>query len=157
MIVYRIGPVEFNNATNCLTGLGGMVAEGRWHHAGVPVVYTASSRSLAMLERLVNDSQDILKKNLSVVLIQIPDALKIVRLVESELATGWDAHPYGVDTQLIGSDFLHNKESAVLQVPSSLCPEEYNFIINPQHPDANQIKFVECSGFVYPSRLADKL
>ena len=90
-------------------------------------------------------------------LIQIPDTLKIVRLVESELTSGWDAHPYGEDTQLIGSEFLHSKASAVLQVPSSLCPEEYNFIINPQHPDVNQIKFVECSDFVYPSRLAGKL
>lgn len=157
MVVYRIGPKEFNNPSNCLSGLGGMVAEGRWHYAGAPIVYTASTRSLGMLERLVNDSQEILKKNLSVVLIQIPDTLKILRLVESELPSGWNAYPYAADTQSQGSNFLMNGDSAVLQVPSSLCPEEYNFIINPQHPDASKIKCIDCTDFVYPNRLAAKL
>ena len=157
MIVYRIGPKQYNNDRNCLSGLGGMVAEGRWHYAGAPIVYTASTRSLGMLERLVNDSQEILKENLSVVLIQIPDTLKVLRLVEGELPTGWNAYPYAADTQSLGSDFLMNGDSAVLQVPSSLCPQEYNFIINPQHPDAKKIKCIDCSDFVYPSRLANKL
>lgn len=94
MIVYRIGPKQYNNDSNCLSGLGGMVAEGRWHHAGAPIVYTASTRSLGMLERLVNDSQEILKENLSVVLIQIPDTLKVLRLVEGELPKDWNAYPY---------------------------------------------------------------
>ena len=77
-----------------------------------------------MLERLVNDSQEILKENLSVVLIQIPDTLKVMRLVESELPAGWNEYPYAADTQSLGSDFLVSEEAAVLQVPSSLCPEE---------------------------------
>lgn len=157
MIVYRIGPKQYNNDSNCLSGLGGMVAEGRWHYAGAPIVYTASTRSLGMLERLVNDSQEILKENLSVVLIQIPDTLKVLRLVEGELPTGWNAYPYAADTQSLGSDFLMGGESAILQVPSSLCSEEYNFIINPQHPDASKIKCIDCSDFVYPNRLATKL
>ncbi|MBB1295458.1 MULTISPECIES: RES family NAD+ phosphorylase [unclassified Pseudoalteromonas] len=157
MIVYRIGPKQYNNVSNCLSGLGGMVAEGRWHYAGAPIVYTASTRSLAMLERLVNDSQEILKENLSVVIIQIPDTLKVKRLVEGELPAGWNAYPYAADTQSIGSDYLMSEEAAVLQVPSSLCPEEYNFIINPQHSDASKIKCIDCSDFVYPNRLATKL
>lgn len=157
MIVYRIGPKQYNNDSNCLSGLGGMVAEGRWHHAGAPIVYTASTRSLGMLERLVNDSQEILKENLSVVLIQIPDTLKVLRLVEGELPKGWNAYPYAADTQSLGSDFLINGDSAALQVPSSLCPQEYNYIINPQHPDACKIKCIDCSDFVYPNRLANKL
>ncbi|MGO2372379.1 MAG: RES family NAD+ phosphorylase [Pseudoalteromonas prydzensis] len=63
-----------------------------------------------------------------------------MRLVEGELPSGWNTYPYAADTQSIGSDFLMSGDSAVLQVPSSLCPEEYNFIINPQHPDASKIK-----------------
>lgn len=143
MVVYRIGPKQYNNPSNCLSGLGGMVAEGRWHYAGAPIVYTASTRSLGMLERLVNDSQEILKENLSVVLIQIPDTLKVLRLVESELPAGWNEYPYAADTQSLGSGFLMSEDAAVLQVPSSLCPEEYNFIINPQHPDSSKIKYID--------------
>jgi RES domain-containing protein len=157
MIVYRIAPKEHNNLSNCLSGMGGMVAEGRWHFTGAPIVYTASTRSLAMLERLINDSQEILKKDLSVVTIQIPDTLRINRFVEGDLPSCWNAYPYSANTQLIGSQFLINRDAAILQVPSSLCAEEYNFIVNPQHPDANKIICIDCSDFCYPNRLANKL
>ena len=157
MLVYRIAPKEFNDENNCLQGYGGVLSEGRWHFSGAPIVYTASTRSLAMLERLVNDSREILKTDLSIVIIQIPDNLKLIRIVEGELYDGWDSNPYIPETQTLGSDFLSDKSAAVLQVPSSLCADEYNFIINPLHPDAKLIKCTDCSDFKYPLRLADKL
>ncbi|ATC94721.1 RES family NAD+ phosphorylase [Pseudoalteromonas tunicata] len=157
MICYRIAPKKHNDISSALTGLGGLYAMGRWHFIGKPVVYTASSRSLAMLERLVNDTTDILSTNLSVTTIQIPDDLRIKRLVASELPIAWDDHPYINDTQAIGSHWLNSLESAVLQVPSSLCHDEYNFLINPAHPDCNQIKCIDSKDFFYPNRLAIKL
>lgn len=157
MICYRIAPTEHNNSNNALSGLGGLYAEGRWHMVGKPVVYTASSRSLAMLERLVNDSTDILNKQLSVTSILIPDKLKIKRLVVSDLPSDWDDHPYILKNQIVGSDWLTSMGEAVLQVPSSVCSDEYNFIINPAHIDAHEIKCVDCQTFSYPKRLALKL
>lgn len=65
MIVFRIAPRKHNKTNNALSGAGGLFAEGRWHFQGAPIVYTASSRSLAMLERLVNDNTDILSTELS--------------------------------------------------------------------------------------------
>jgi RES domain-containing protein len=157
MISYRIAPKVHNDLHNALSGVGGLYAEGRWHYLGAPIVYSASSRSLGMLERLVNDSTDILTKELSVVTILIPDHLKIVRLVESDLPDNWDDHPYVSGTQKCGSDWLHSLDSAILQVPSSLCSDEYNFLFNPQHPDANKIECVMCDPYTYPRRLANKL
>lgn len=157
MICYRIAPLKHNDSHNALVGLGGMFAEGRWHFTGNPIVYCASSRSLAMLERLVNDSTDILSVNLSVTTILIPDDIKIDRLVASQLPKSWDSYPYITHTQKIGTDWIKSLSSAVLQVPSSLCPEEYNYLVNPQHFDAKLIKCVNVSDFSYPNRISSKL
>ena len=157
MICYRIAPKIHNDLANALSGLGGLYAQGRWHFVGKPIVYTASSRSLAMLERLVNDTTDILSTNLSITTIQIPDDLKIIRLVASELPSAWDDHPYITETQALGSDWLAAMDAAVLQVPSSICPDEYNFLINPLHTDISKIKCIDSKDFFYPNRLAVKL
>ena len=150
MICYRIAPKVHNDLANALSGLGGLYAQGRWHFVGKPIVYTASSRSLAMLERLVNDTTDILSTNLSITTIQIPDDLKIIRLVASELPKAWDDHPYITETQALGSDWLASMDAAVLQVPSSLCPDEYNYLINPFHTDISKIKCIDSKDFFYP-------
>ena len=157
MICYRIAPKIHNDLANALSGLGGLYAQGRWHFVGKPIVYTASSRSLAMLERLVNDTTDILSTNLSITTIQIPDDLKIIRLVSSELPKAWDDHPYITQTQALGSDWLASMDAVVLQVPSSLCPDEYNYLINPLHTDISKIKCIDSKDFFYPNRLAVKL
>ncbi|SJN15909.1 Uncharacterized conserved protein [Vibrio casei] len=48
-------------------------------------------------------------------------------------------------------------DAAVLQVPSSLCQEEYNYIINPMHEDSSKIKCIDCKDFFYAKRLSSKL
>lgn len=157
MLCYRIAPVKHNKPENVLSGIGGHYSEGRWHYMGVSIVYTASSRSLAMLERLVNDSSDILSTALSITTMLIPDNIKIVRLSVAELPSGWDAHPYTGHTQKIGAEWNKKADSAVLQVPSSLSHDEYNFIFNPEHPDAKSITCIDCKASTYPNRLAQKL
>lgn len=157
MLCYRIALGIHNNLNNALSGIGGHHAEGRWHYMGVSVVYTGSTRSLAILERLVNDSTDILSINLAVTTILIPDNIKIMRVSETELPAGWNDHPYNQYTQKLGTDWLKKAESAVIQLPSSVCIEEYNFIINPEHPEAAQITVVNCKPFTYPDRLVAKL
>lgn len=157
MLVFRIAPRKHNNQNNALSGTGGLFAEGRWHFQGSPIVYTASTRSLAMLERLVNDSTDILSTQLSLTEIHIPDNIKIVRYSETELEDGWEYTPYSQYSQKIGSDWLKSHDSAVLQVPSSVCLNEYNFLINPEHKDTEKIRCIHCQPFGYPARLAAKL
>ena len=46
MIVWRIA----NASYAALDGLGGLTVPGRWHNSGRPVIYTADSSALAMLE-----------------------------------------------------------------------------------------------------------
>ena len=106
MLCYRIAPAQVNNVNTALSGVGGLYAEGRWHFIGNPVVYSASSRALAMLERLVNDSTDILSTNLSICTFLIPDSIAIDKLEVEDLPQNWDDHPYINDTQQLGSQWL---------------------------------------------------
>ena len=46
--LYRL--VKQKYARQVLSGRGGLEADGRWHTAGRPVVYLASSEALAVLE-----------------------------------------------------------------------------------------------------------
>ncbi|MCF2902049.1 RES family NAD+ phosphorylase [Pseudoalteromonas sp. OFAV1] len=93
-----------------------------------------------MLERQINDPQEIIKRDLVPVIIKIPDKLKILRINAVDLKSDWNVFPYSKEIQMIGSKFLSEKKSAILRVPSSLCAGEYNYIINPMHPDAKFIK-----------------
>lgn len=62
--------------------------------------------------------------------------------------------PYSQHTQKMVTDWHSSSESAVLQVSSSLCDDEYNFILNSDHPDVAKIKVVGSKPFIYPDRLA---
>lgn len=37
--------------------------------------------------------------------------------------------------QNIGKQWLQKQETAVLKIPSSIIPVEFNYLLNPQHPD----------------------
>lgn len=154
MHCYRIAPRKHNNAHNALTGQGGLYAEGRWHNVGAPIVYCASTRSLAILERLANDSTDMVSQGLSIATIEIPEQVGIKTIARAEMPDNWNSLPYTKRTQELGSAWLNSYETAVLKVPSSICPHEFNFIINPMHEDvARWIKCVGVEGFKYPGRL----
>src|SRR5271166_1674068 len=48
ILLYRL--VKQKHARNARAGHGGLEADGRWHTAGRPIVYLASSEALAVLE-----------------------------------------------------------------------------------------------------------
>jgi len=37
--------------------------------------------------------------------------------------------------QTIGDEWMFNRTSAVLRVPSAVVPTEWNYLLNPSHPD----------------------
>jgi RES domain-containing protein len=43
--------------------------------------------------------------------------------------------------------------SAVLAVPSTVIPREYNYILNPGHPDFPKIRFFIAEPFYFDNRL----
>jgi RES domain-containing protein len=53
----------------------------------------------------------------------------------------------------MGNNFLANKKHLMLKVPSSIVPAEYNYLLNPMHPDMKKVKIIMKEPFDFDSRL----
>ncbi|MBX9782924.1 MAG: RES family NAD+ phosphorylase [Chitinophagaceae bacterium] len=140
MIVYRITQQQF--ATD-LSGNGARLYGGRWNSEGLYALYTAGTRALALLETLAHTPVQILPaKKYSVLSLEVPDegGMEIIPL--KKLKLNWDAWDLQFYTQKPGDAFLKANKHLVLQVPSVLVHEEFNYIINPLHKSAGLIKIL---------------
>lgn len=156
MKVFRIEREKYLETT--LQGVGAASTEGyRWNSLNTFLVYTAESRALAILEVSVHlDLSEDLPNDRFYVEIDIPDDIEILELSIDELPENWDAKPPLLETQFIGDDFVAQKNAAVLKVPSAIVPPEYNYLINPNHPDAAKIKVVSIQPLQFDNRLKQK-
>ena len=126
----------------------------RWNSLNTRLVYTAESRALATLEVSVHlDLNEDLPSDRFYVEIEIPSDIKILEVSVADLPEGWNSKPPILITQTIGDDFVKYNEAAVLKVPSSIVPQEYNYLINPQHLDAKNFKVVSTTTTNFDSRM----
>lgn len=133
-----------------LDGEGAKLHGGRWNFRGLPVVYTSSSLSLAMLEMLVHIEVELAPEGLICLEIEIPETVHI----ESMLLPSEYIHSKNeIVLKEIGSKWLRENRSAVLGVPSVIVPVERNFLINPLHPQAKKIHTIKANSFHFDPRL----
>ncbi|MCJ8167213.1 RES family NAD+ phosphorylase [Pontibacter sp. E15-1] len=154
MRVYRIER-EKHLATT-LKGIGAALTEGyRWNSLNTYLVYTSESRALATLEVSVHlDLSEDLPTDRYYVEIDIPDEVQTLELRTKDLPENWDAKPPSLETQYIGDDFVTSSSAAVLKVPSSIVPAEFNYLINPHHPDASKISVISKARLTFDNRLS---
>jgi RES domain-containing protein len=128
-----------------LNGRGGLFFAGRWHHAGVPVVYLAASPAGALLETCVHLSANDVPPSFTLLKILGPD-LAIDEIEITRLYHDWPAR---VEiTRDLGSAWLERASSALLRVPSAIVPDTANYLLNPAHADAALFQIE--SSFIYP-------
>jgi len=153
MIVFRIEREKYLKTS--LTGIGASMSEGyRWNSFNTRIVYTAETRALATLEVSVHlDLSEDLPDDRYYVQIEIPDKLTIQEVKLEDLPEEWNSKPPGLITQLIGDDFVIYNEAAILKVPSSIIPQEFNYLINPTHPDSAMIKVISTKKMVFDQRI----
>ena len=119
-------------AEEAFTGSGARLYGGRWNRPGVPVVYTAQSRSLAILELLVHIRNTEPIHDFVLISVVFDEAL--VEAVELHgLPAGWETEPPTQASQSIGDAWVLGGKQPVLSVPSAVVPEERNFLLNPAH------------------------
>lgn len=152
MRVYRIEREKYLGTT--LKGFGAALTEGyRWNSLNTCLVYTAESRALAILEVSVHlDLSEDLPIDRYYVEIDIPDEVEILELRIEDLSENWDIKPPSLETQYIGDDFVYDNQAAVLKVPSSIVPLEYNYLINPNHPEAGKIIVISERQLIFDNR-----
>lgn len=135
--------------------MGASLFGGRWNSKGVPVVYTAQSRSLAALELYANRSKAGMLMNLSLAAVAIPEVVTIREIDVSDLPLGWNKYPAPLQLAAIGSKWAASLESLVLCVPSALVPKEKNYLLNPIHPDMGHVSIVEIEDYTFDQRFLE--
>ncbi|RCH54112.1 RES domain-containing protein [Mucilaginibacter hurinus] len=149
MIVYRITNCEY---AGDLSGMGARLFGGRWNSEGRSMLYTASSRSLAVLEILVHLPPLMIPDNYCAVEIEIPDN-NIKTLNIANLSPGWQDVAATDETRKTGDKFINERKQLVMRVPSAIVPAEFNYLINPRHQDIDKVKIVSRSPFSFDERL----
>lgn len=119
------------------SGRGSLKHNGRWHRAGLPVVYAAESPAVALLEVMVHVERPRL---LAMELVVVPCHFdeELVRTPD-ELPDDWRAFPWPASTQQIGRAWFEEQKSAVFAVPSAVLPSARNYLLNPEHPQFGEI------------------
>lgn len=149
MIVYRISNCNY---AGDLTGTGARLYGGRWNSEGKSMLYTASTRALAVLEVLVHLNPLIVPDNFCLVEIEVPED-SIYTLNPNLLPANWRSVSPQTALRNLGDAFLKQQTSLLMKVPSSIVPAEYNYLLNPLHPDAVKARVVNRESFSFDERL----
>ena len=148
--------VHKNYMTRAFSGEGARIAGGRWNPEGFPVVYTAGSLSLALLEIIVHLEFKEALKQYKAIPVSIPEA-SFQRVDASKLSNDWNRAVPHPSTLHIGSRWVREQASAVLEVPSAIVPIESNFLLNPAHPEFGEIEVGSPIDLPIDSRVFNKL
>lgn len=149
MILYRLTNGEY---IHDLSGTGAKLYGGRWNSAGLPALYTTEHISLAVLEILVHIKSYRSPLNYHLVTLELPGEKQLVSSIDQgKLKKNWKEDiEYG---RFMGDEFLNAHQSLVLKVPSAIIEQEFNYMINPTHPDAGKIKITASQNFTFDKRL----
>ena len=149
LTVWRLTTARF--AKSAFSGDGARLYGGRWNRKGIPLVYTAASQSLAMLEMLVQDEP--LRARYVMIEVRLAKAITIDRIKIEDLPSDWRDIAAREKLRAIGTEWAGKRGSAVLAVPSVVIPAEINYLLNPLHPDFRRIKIGKPQRFETDLRL----
>ncbi len=150
MFLYRIAKKEH---VGDLTGTGARINGGRWNHKGTSIIYASESRSLAALEFLVHLDLPTLPRNLKIATLEISGRIKPKEIKKSRLPANWRSYPAPSELADIGSRWATSSSSLLLRVPSAVVEHEFNFLINPLHPEMKSASISRIEDFIFDERL----
>ena len=131
MKIWRI--CKQKHQDTAFSGVGGLYTSGRWTPQGFKVVYTAESLALATWEVFVHTQSDRIP--LVAIRALLPDDSAIEEIKVSDLPDNWQEESAYSVLQDIGEEWLKSLRTPILKVPSAIVPVEYNYLLNPQHPE----------------------
>ena len=122
---------------------------GRWTSEGVATAYASQSAAGAVLEFLAHlegNSPDDL------VLVSAVLPGKTLAVADS-LPPQWRERPYRSDVRAYGDEWAKSRRSLAIQLPSVLCEQSCNVLVNPDHPDAGQLRICAIDPLTLDPRL----
>ena len=149
MEVFRLTTLKY---AQDLSGIGAKLYGGCWNKPGQAVLYTAASRSLALVEVLVHVANAYLPTDYQLLTIYIPDN-SITELPIKDLPTDWNNSPPSDNLKKISKDWLSTNQYLGLKVPSAVVKGEFNYLLNPLHLDMSKVKILSQEPFAFNSPL----
>jgi RES domain-containing protein len=150
MKVFRLSKKKY---CKDLSGKGAEIAGGRWNNKGTALLYTSQSRALCTTEVAVHTPLGIVPDDYFLSIIEIPDQAAILEVKADELPEDWKSFPHPQASRQIGDRFVEEAEYLVLKVPSAVVQGDFNYLINPLHPDFKEVKLLDTEPFTFDRRL----
>jgi RES domain-containing protein len=138
MRLFRISGTRF---ISDLSGTGGLFASGRWHEKGTRILYTAESLALAKLEVLANSL--LTPEDQSTAIMEVPDDVAVKEITLADLPKDWDRYPAPKELPAITEAWIKENKYLLLKVPSAQSEFDFNYLVNPNHPDHNRLKIIQ--------------
>lgn len=148
MLLYRICKRKY--ASSAFDGVGAARTGNRWNEMGVRVAYASGTLALAALELLVHVDPLDAPSDLVSVAAELPRGIKIG---VARLPRDWRAMPAPASTAALGSRWVARGRTLALKVPSVIVPTEFNYMVNPGHPDFAKMVVRRPEPFEFDPRL----
>jgi RES domain-containing protein len=122
---------------------------GRWTHHGTPCVYASLSPAAALLEYLVHlEGRTPKGLLLAVGAVRAEDVV-----AEANEPSTWNTLPYRDEVRCVGDAWIDSKRSLGLRVPSAVCMDECNVLLNPGHPAYASLELIALRPLAIDERL----
>lgn len=144
--------VKRTRSRTAFDGEGARRFGGRWNSPRQRAVYASQSKALAALELLVHLETAERLPRLVAFSFEIDDP-SIEHLDRERLPRGWRSFRGVTATRRLGDEWLASRRTVALAIPSVVIPEEWNFLLNPAHPDFPRLDFGRATPFLLDPRL----
>jgi RES domain-containing protein len=125
---------------------------GRWTSPGVPAVYASTTPAGAVLEFLAHMDGE---QPVDLVLVKARTPGRNVAPATS-LPENWRETPHREDVREYGNKWISAREALALNLPSVLCEQSRNLLINPEHDNIPQLLIESAEPFTLDPRLLRK-
>jgi RES domain-containing protein len=150
MELFRLSKSQYASE---LSGEGARLFGGRWNSKGIEVIYTSETRSLALAETLVHLSlKRFTSFTHSLLVLTLPETTFVEEINLKELPADWNKFPSPPALANLGDKWAKDKNSVALKVPAAAVLGEYNFLLNPNHPEFKNIRW-RIEKFPYDERI----
>jgi len=140
------------NAADAFDGEGARLYGSRWSTPGHRVAFASETLSLATLEVFVHLQTSSLLAAYVCFSVEFSEEWA-KHLDPGLLPKNWRRFPAPAEIQGIGDRWVRESSSLLLQVPSAIIPQEFNFLINPAHEDFPKLKIEGPMPFGIDARL----
>lgn len=111
------------------------------------MIYCGGNPATCLAEVLVHTNEP--PGDHVMVTLNVPDKAALWAPARRDLPVGWDRMAYSDAVRGFGNAFIEDGRYLVLKVPSVVVPGEFNFLLNPRHPEMEQVSIVSVEAFTF--------